>query len=319
MILFYRRKCDYIKFSGKDRLDLLNRLSTNDIKELPPYKGKKTILTTDKGRIVDILTLYPFQDFIFSSCSFNNSESVTKHLDKYTIMEDFKAINMAVSHRSIMFFGGGCEEFCKELFEIDLRNLSDNDFSIFRIEGKDTIIARNDDAFGGFVLVYSAEDSEVIEAYLSSSDVDQKFKAEEINEETFEELRIVNGVPRLGNEMGELSNPLECNLTSYISFTKGCYIGQEVIARLDTYDKVSKHMTGITADENLSGLSPLSDLRIMLDNKECGIVTSAAESVKYGHVGLGFVKTAFLDYEKEYKIKSKDKNTNCKIVKLPFN
>ncbi len=56
----------------------------------------------------------------------------------------------------------------------------------------------------------------------------------------------------------------------------------------------------------------------MRDNKECGIVTSASESAKYGNLGLGFVKTAFLDYEKEYKIKNKDRSIDCSIVTLPF-
>ena len=49
--------------------------------------------------------------------------------------------------------------------------------------------------------------------------------------------------------MTDETNPLECGLKQYVSFTKGCYIGQEVIARLDTYDKISKHMVGFKFDK----------------------------------------------------------------------
>ena len=62
---------------------------------------------------------------------------------------------------------------------------------------------------------------------------------------TWEALRIKAGVPVYGREMGESYNPLEAGLIGAIDFEKGCYIGQEVIARLDTYDKVQKILVSL--------------------------------------------------------------------------
>lgn len=318
MIFFYRNKYDYIKFSGKDRLDLLHRLSTNDVKDLSAFKGKKTILTTDKGKIVDLLTLYNFEDFIFSSCSFNNAGNVIKHLDKYTIIEDFKAENLAGTHETILFFGdlSNLKSLSNLLFmprPIEEKNLSNNDFSIYSIDGKEIIIARNDDLFGGFNFIYAKEDKEAVENRVLSSR-----ELQEIYNDKYKAFRIEKGIPEFGKEMGENSNPLECNLSQYVSFTKGCYIGQEVIARLDTYDKISKHLVGIESSEKFFDETLLSELKIINDNGECGNVTSTAESERYGYIGLGFIKSAFLDYEKKYKIKRLKGYADCKIVKLPF-
>ena len=130
MLNFYRIKFDYLKFEGKERLDLINRLSTNEVNSLSKLGGIKTILTTDKGRFVDLLTLYNFGDFVFASCSFNNAQHVIAHLDKYTIMDDFRVSNMAESHESILFFGENNEKFAKEVLNADTSGFSNNDFTL---------------------------------------------------------------------------------------------------------------------------------------------------------------------------------------------
>ena len=116
----------------------------------------------------------------------------------------------------------------------------------------------------------------------------------------------------------ELTNPLECGLNKYVSFTKGCYIGQEVIARLDAYDKISKHMAGIKSTTTIPVSEKPGDVKILVDGKDCGFATSAAHSDNFGNIGLGFVKTVLLDYEKDYQIKFGDKLIDCKITRLPF-
>src|SRR4029077_17533831 len=95
MLNFYRIKSGYIKIEGNERLDLINRLSTNEVNSLGKFQGIKTILTSDKGRFVDLLTLYNFGDFVFCTSSFNNDDNVIAHLDKYTIMDDFRTKNMS--------------------------------------------------------------------------------------------------------------------------------------------------------------------------------------------------------------------------------
>ncbi len=307
---------DFLKFEGNERLDLINRLSTNKVDTLGKFKGIKTILTSDKGRFVDFLTLYNFGDFVFTACSECNSDSVITHLDKYTIMDDFQVTDLSGTHEMILFHGDGVEKFAKDLFNIDISGLVNNDFEIYIEENRHAIIAKNDDAFGGIYFIHGVQDAEFYHKKIFDAGVIEKFGLNEITPYNYEAKRIKFGIPKFRREMTDETNPLECGLEKYVSFTKGCYIGQEVIARLDTYDKISKHLVGLKLSAPLPDEFEAGEIKINSDNKECGFVTSFVVSDQNENTGLGFVKTAFLDFNKEYEIKLEEKKINCHLIKI---
>lgn len=317
MLNFYKLHKDYLIFTGSDKLGLVNRLSSNDVKSLANNEWKKTILTTDKGRFVDLLILFNFGDFVFTVCSGGNAENILYHLDKYTIMDDFHAKNMTGTHGSVLFFGNNADDFALSMFGIDLSTLQSGKFYIDKSGGKDSIILNNDDEFGGFIFIYAKEDEAFQFNRIFSEELKAKYKLHEIAEDEYEVKRIEYGIPESGKEMTEQTNPLECNLEKYISYTKGCYIGQEVIARLDTYDKVSKHLVGVISDSLIPDVNS-GEVKIIFEGKESGFITSQAVSKELGNIGLGFIKTIFLDYGKEYSVKADSFESKCKIIKLPF-
>ncbi len=153
MLNFCEVYFDYLKFEGSDRLDLINRLSRNEVNSLEKYKGTRTILTSDKGRIIDVITMFNFGDFIFALCSAGNSERVLAHLEKYTIMDDFRATNLADTHEALLFFGDEARAYQEELFGTDATRYANNDFLVLSEENNDAIAARNDDALGGFYFI----------------------------------------------------------------------------------------------------------------------------------------------------------------------
>ncbi len=138
------------------------------------------------------------------------------------------------------------------MFNADISGFTNNDFTIYS-DGKDAIISRNDDVFGGFLFICASEDNEFYSKKILKNNSDLK----KITQSEYETLRIEYGIPKFGKEMTNETNPLECGLEKYVSFTKGCYIGQEVIARLDTYDKISKHMVGFKIEKRLNLLMRL--------------------------------------------------------------
>ena len=111
----------------------------------------------------------------------------------------------------------------------------------------------------------------------------------EVGWEALDALRIERGVPAFGRELTEAFNPLEAGLIDIISFTKGCYVGQEVVARLNTYDKVQKRLMRMRWDD---GAGPEPGAKLVLDGKQVGVVTSAADSPAGSGVGLGYVRLA---------------------------
>lgn len=315
MLNFYRLPQDYLKFTGNDRLDLINRLSTNQVVPLDEYSFVKTVLTSDKGRIIDLLTLYNLGEIVFASCSFDNAKTVLAHLYKYTIMDDFAPADLSGSYITILFFGNKAIECIAKITGINAIGLDENKFTV--TGARDAIVSLNNSAFGGIELIYSANDRDYWESKIFSDEIVNEFGLNEFSDIQFDAKRIELGIPALGREMSELTNPLECGLNKYVSFTKGCYIGQEVIARLDAYDKISKHLVGLEIESDTLP-DKNEQLRITTDGKECGFVTSIAHSDKYGSIAIGFIKTIFLDHNRTYKIKFREGMLDCSIAELPF-
>ena len=111
-----------------------------------------------------------------------------------------------------------------------------------------------------------------------------------VGEDALEAVRIEQCVPAYGSELGESYNPHEAGLVDHVSFTKGCYTGQEVVVRLATYDKVQKHLVGVR-------WNPPAEVpkgtRLVLDGAPVGIVTSSTLAVDGpGGMALAYVKRA---------------------------
>ena len=139
-----------------------------------------------------------------------------------------------------------------------------------------------------------------------------------IGQEAWNAYRIEQGIPIAPFEINDQYNPHEVNLLDMVSFTKGCYIGQEVIARLDTYDKVQKKLFGVIFPEPVD-----NNEQFQLFNDadlEVGSVTSSAYSYKLKkHIGLGVIRKAYLDDGVHLIAKNASKSMTLILQNIPFN
>ena len=135
----------------------------------------------------------------------------------------------------------------------------------------------------------------------------------------FEIARIEAGIPRFGADMDETINPLEAGLeTRAISFSKGCYIGQEVISRIKTYSEVQKALRGLRLADDLKSLPKKGD-KLFRDDKEAGFITSATASPKLNaNIALGYVKREMNQVGTELILRRDDGESRAQIVELPF-
>ncbi len=127
--------------------------------------------------------------------------------------------------------------------------------------------------------------------------------------ESYDQWRIENGIPKTKKELVQDFNPLELNLWNWISFTKGCYIGQEVIARLDTYSKIQRTLCKFSATDRIN------EREILLDDNEAeiGKITSVIEIDKK-LTGLAIVRVKFA--VEQQRLKTKDSNVIIEIEKV---
>ena len=253
-----------LKLTGEDARDLLNRLSTNLV---DPDAGagevSVTVLTSDRGRIVDLVYVVHCGDHQLMLTSPGQQQNVIDFLDKYTIMEDLEVED--VTRETVMLTLTG-----QEAGEI-----------LDRVDGIDALRVAlpadpDDESRHPLhqLLCRDADSAEQMRAALESAG------AVSISAATAETLRIASGQPAYGSEMSDTYNPLEAGLIGAIDFHKGCYIGQEVIARLDTYHKVQKYMVTLRFEsdggDESDAAAALPGARLTDESGDAmGVVTSA--------------------------------------------
>jgi len=137
--------------------------------------------------------------------------------------------------------------------------------------------------------------------------------------QALETARIEAGTPRFGADMDESNLPSESGIEDRaISYTKGCYIGQEVIARIRTYGQVAKSLRGLALPDGLSALPAKGD-KLFKDGKEVGYVTSAVVSPRFrANIALGYVRREVNQLGTELTLRTAGGESPAKIVPLPF-
>ncbi len=274
-----------LKATGQDVLDLLNRLSTNEVGSLQPGEGMPTILTNDRGRILDLITVFHLGEYVLLLTNPPMRGQVAQWIDKYTIMEDVVLEDVTDHTAMLSLLGPKASNLLESLAGRKLSEMQNHCSEKIEVGGSSAYLIRRD-ALGlpGFLLLVEQEEAEnVWSTSLSAGAVPMGMDA-------YEALRIEAGWPDYGKELGEGYNPLEAGLAGAISFTKGCYIGQEVIARLDTYDKVQRHLVSL----HFSGSEGVKRGTVLCqEGREVGAVTSVAEVPTTGQlVGIGYLRKA---------------------------
>jgi folate-binding protein YgfZ len=137
--------------------------------------------------------------------------------------------------------------------------------------------------------------------------------------QAFDLARIEAGIPRFGVDMDETNIPLECGIEDRaVSYSKGCYIGQEVINRIHSVGHVTKELRGLRLTNDLKNL-PVKGDKLIHDQKEVGYVTSAARSVALkANIALGYVRREVNQVGTELMLAAAGGESLAKVVTLPF-
>ncbi len=273
--------------TGDDALDLLNRLSTNELATLEVGAGAATVLTTNKGRIVDLLHVHRSEDRLVVFTSPENQQRVAEWIDFYTFVEDVAIEDVTGETAMISLTGLDSTKFLDGLTDDQASSLATYGRFSARISDAAAEVYRSD--FLGppsFDIVVDAGHRDSLFGVLTD------VGATPAGADVIEAVRVQRGIPAFGKELTEDYNPHEANLVHHVSFSKGCYIGQEVIARLQTYKKVSKYLVGLRWD----GEGPATESFLTHEGKRIGIVTSVAHLPHTGtNVGLGYVRKGLVD------------------------
>jgi glycine cleavage system T protein len=305
-----------LKITGDDGLDLLNRLSTYKLDDLVIGQGAYTVLTSNKGRILDVLFVLRLEDHLLALTSPENRQKVADWIDLYTFVEDVTVQDTTEDTAMLAMIGPEASVFLGELTGQDVSSLPQQESLHATIGEVEVLIVRTDfiNQPGHDIVVPCSRSQQVWKELL---DRGETRGVRPVGMDALEAVRIERGVPVYGKDMNEDNNPLEANLIDAISFNKGCYIGQEVVARLDTYKKVQKHLVGLSWDTDDA---PIPGASLLLDEKKVGKVTSVVRSPRLGkHIGLGYVRKAQAEPGVQLMAESPDgSKVAAQVEGLPF-
>ncbi|MGE5402484.1 MAG: YgfZ/GcvT domain-containing protein [Ignavibacteriales bacterium] len=267
--------CGITELQGKDGLDFLHRISTNALKDLKPGTAASTIFTNEKGRILDRALVVNWGDSLLLFNSMVYANKLAAWLNRYIIMEDLKVTGTYGKYAAFEFIGPQAESFLTMIFGKVIDTLGLNEVKKAEAEDSDVFVMKLREFNLTKYLVFGnvEQGSTLLKNIHQQNNV---FDFRVIGEDAYEVYRIVKGIPAAPNELNDSYNPHEINLLDEVSFTKGCYIGQEVIARLDTYDKVQKKLTGLIFDTE-EGVTD-SNLILIKDEDEVGKITTLGRS-----------------------------------------
>ena len=299
-VLTDRSDLGMLKFTGETRLDLINRMSTQAVLGLNAGEGAATILTTDVGRIIDRIILYAASDSVYTLTSEYNADAIARYLMRFVFFnDDFhiedlsgETATSALRPRSVepgsvqAVFGIYGPQAKAKLAgagfpEIDLPL---HHWRQAEVGGVAATVHRTDPIAGNSYFVMCQESGrEALWQHL----VDAGLVVAGAN--AYELLRIESGVQRFGHELTQDYIPLEADLWDDVSFSKGCYIGQEIIARMESRNRLAKKLV------KLYPTAPVEvGAKLTAAGKNAGVITSTAIGPN-GVVALGYVKTAVLE------------------------
>ncbi len=304
-----------IRFSGTKAADVLNGLLTNDIAVLRAGSGAYAAALTAKGKIVADLRVLVFEDSILTDCAAVAWEGWWTVVRKYVNPRlSVYADERALQH-DLGVFGPEAPVVVATLTGVDagqLTALEPYGHLRIEVEGTPVTIARVPDLVpDGYELLASPDTIAQLHERARRSGIVTA------SPEAWEIARVESGRPSWGMDIDESTLPQEANFDELgaISYTKGCYTGQEVVARVHFRGHVNKRLMGLRAS---IAEPPASGARLMdADGKQVGDVRSAVTSPRLGGIALGMVRRE-IEAGAELTARWSDGECALQVVSLPF-
>ena len=279
-----------IQLTGNDRRSYLQGLLTNDIAALTPGTGCYAAMLTAQGRMMTDMRVLELGDKVLVEVPAHVAPAIREHLDRFVFAEDVQVADVG-SRVELGLYGPKALDVLQRAGVEGSAPARANDVSRVRIGGRDALLVRSDAVGPGYDLIVDAGDGEAVAAALRDAGAGTAGASD------VEAVRIEHAYPLFGVDMDADTIPLEAGLEERaISRSKGCYVGQEVIVRVQDrgHGRVARRLVPLTL--NATDSVPASGARISSGDREIGRVTSAAWSPGLARpIALGYVHRDFVE------------------------
>ena len=287
-----------IKVSGPDRVTFLHSMISNEVNGLKDWSGLYGTLLTARGRIISDFYYYKLSDCLIIDVRDDLIDKTLQNLEKYVVMDEVYLKDISKTKRHFSFQGPHSLDLIKEIF--GLSEVVDQ-YVVQKQKWEDLevwLIRKNLISSLGFEIIFPSLIGDRFEQ--SILEKGKKLGLKRVSEDSLEVLRVEFQRPKYGLDMGENRYPMEAQLHEAISLTKGCYIGQEVVAKATNIGGVANLLIGL----KLNGLVvPTQETPVKDGDKQIGVITSAVFSPRLKcAIALAYLKRPFVEFGKKYYV-----------------
>jgi folate-binding protein YgfZ len=308
--------------SGTEAIQFLNGLITNDMKTLAEHRWMPAAFPNVQGRLIASVRVIRSVDektdrnvcptFLIDTEAATH-QSVLKNIERFTLAGDFRVTDVTTQTALISVQGSKAADVVRAVLGDTVASIEANEACAINDV---TVIRASHTAEAGFDLLVDREQASGL------WDALQADGAQPVGYDALEILRIEAGVPRYGIDMDENNVVTETGLDEAVSYTKGCYVGQEIIARIKYRGHVAKKLSGLLF---AAGVKAEAGATIKsTDGKEIGRITSITYAPHLRRaIALGYLKYDYLASGTSVRISAdnedlEDQNLEAQVAELPF-
>lgn len=277
-----------LEVADRDRAKFLHNLTTNEVKRLPPGRGCETFVTSLQGKTLAIVNMLACADSILVCADPGGLVLALPHFQKYGVFDEITLDDRSESTFEFHLAGPNAEELLRRAAG-EMPEAVDLAHRAATLAGRPVLIVRESPTGRpGVTVIGPRSGAAAVSESLRSSG--QDLGLVEIDLECFEVLRIEAGTPVFGRDVTEKNLPQEIGRDDRaINYVKGCYLGQETVARIDALGHVNQILTGLRIEPSAGCPAPGSAL--LADGKRVGTVTSSAFSPGWNStIALGMIR-----------------------------
>lgn len=279
-----------VEVTGDDRFEIINRISTNNVLNMRPGEGRATLFTNPTGRILDrAIALNWRADSLLLAGGPGRAPALSNYLNKQIFFNDkARASDSTSGTHQFDLLGPLAAQIVGSLIP-ETRQLAPMDGLQADINGASVFAIQVRPAFAGtfWTLIMPQENAALVWQLLMEAGAPHGLKPS--GGLIYNVLRIRAGVPGAGRELTADYIPLELGLWDEVSFNKGCYTGQEIIARMDSREQLARTIVRLSLSDPVEAPADLYH-----EGKRAGVMTSSAQAPDGECFAIGVIKTALI-------------------------
>ena len=308
-----------ILVTGEDRVTWLQSIISNDILPLHPGQGLYSTFMDHKGKVLAYFRVFMLEDSIFIEDVGEVNDTTYQQFRKFLLYGTKAKMENCLDRWGILLISGSsASQLVEKAFGIDKFEVNPLEIKSIKTQGHQVLMARTEETGELDIELYVPVEG-LVSVWNQIWSVGKPLGLQPVGRLAFNTLRIEAGIPHLGPDLNEVIVPPEANLEEKaFSLSKGCYPGQEVVARMDTYGAVKRRLVGLVLETEASPL-PDHGAKIYHGDREVGWVSSSAFSPLFNKpLAFGFPLRDFSKPDTELTIEIKGQRHRAKVHSLPF-